>query len=201
MATKTELLNKSLTLIGAAPIVNIDDSTNNARILNRVYDLSLRSILSECMWNFAIKRKLLAISADTFEWYDAGVTIVYVRPSDVIRIYGTNNADSVWKEEGEYIVSDTSGLGIKYVFYHDTVSKWPAQFINAFVDRLAADCAFMILNSKTIAASYVEKYEGISLIKAMAENAQIGVQQYLKDDAWTLAKDSDGGGRADLSYG
>lgn len=201
MATKTEIINKALTLIGAAPVVNIDDSTNNARILNRVYDLSLRSILSECMWNFAIKRSLLATSSDVLEWYDAGVTIVYARPSDVIRIYGTNNDDAVWKEEGEHIVSDTSGLGIKYVYYLDTPSKYPAAFVDALVDRLASDCAFMILNSKTIAQTFLEKYEGVSLIKATAENAQIGTQQYLKDDAWTLAKDSDSGGRADLSYG
>ena len=198
--TKVEIINKALTLIGAAPITSIDDDTNNARVMNRIYDISLRSILSECLWNFATKRRLLATSTDTLEWYDSGVNIVYARPSDCIRIFSTNNDDSVWKEEGDYIISDTSGLGVKYVVYIDTPSKYPASFVDAFVDRLAADAAFMILNNKTMAQTLLEKYEKISLVKASSENAQIGAQQYLKDDEWTLAKDG-GSSRSDLSYG
>jgi hypothetical protein len=49
----------------------------------------------------------------------------------------------------------------------------------------------MILNSKTIAQAFLEKYERVSLPKARSENAQIGSQQYLQDDAWELAKYSD----------
>jgi hypothetical protein len=196
--TKVEIINKSLTLIGAAPIVNITDDTNNARIMNRVYDLSLRSILSECLWNFATKRKLLATSTTALEWYDTGVSTVYARPSDVIRIFGTNDDNAVWREEGDYIISDTAGLGVKYVYYLDTPSKYPASFVDAFVDRLASDAAFMILNNSNIAQKYLEKYEKVSLSKARSENAQIGTQQYLKDDEWVLAKDSSG--RPDLSY-
>jgi hypothetical protein len=196
--TKVEIINKSLTLIGAAPIVNITDDTNNARIMNRVYDLSLRSILSETCWNFATKRKLLATSTTALEWYDTGVSTVYARPSDVIRIFGTNDDNAVWREEGDYIISDTAGLGVKYVYYLDTPSKYPASFVDAFVDRLASDAAFMILNNSNIAQKYLEKYEKVSLSKARSENAQIGTQQYLKDDEWVLAKDS--GTRPDLSY-
>jgi hypothetical protein len=58
----------------------------------------------------------------------------------------------------------------------------------------------MILNSKSVAQSYLEKYEKVSLPKARSENSQVGTQQYLKDDEWVLAKDRDTG-RADLSYG
>jgi hypothetical protein len=196
--TKVEIINKALTLIGAAPIVNITDDTNNARIMNRVYDLSLRSILSETCWNFATKRKLLATSTTALEWYDEGVSTVYARPSDVVRIFSTNDDNAIWREEGDYIISDTAGLGVKYVYYLDTPSKYPASFVDAFVDRLASDAAFMILNNSNIAQKYLEKYEKVSLSKARSENAQIGTQQYLKDDEWVLAKDSSG--RPDLSY-
>jgi hypothetical protein len=189
--TKVELINKALTYIGAAPITSIDDSTNNARIMNRVYDSSRRSILSECMWNFAVKRSLLATSAETLDWYDTGVTIVYMKPSDCIRIFSTNSASATWKEEGDLIVSDTNGLGIKYVYDLDIPSKYPASFAEAFVDRLAADAAFMILNSVKIAEAYLEKYEKLSLPKARAENAQVGTQQYVLDDAWENAKYND----------
>lgn len=201
MATKTSLINKALTLIGATPITSIDDDTNNARIANRVWDTSLRSLLSECMWNFATTRALLATSADTLKWYHSGCTVVYVRPSDAIRIFDTNDEDATWYEEGDYIISDTTGLGVRYVKFTDTVSKFPSSFVEALVDRLCSDAAFMILNSAKVAEAYLKKYETVSLPKARSENAQIGKQQFAKDDAWCAAKYTGASARPDLSYG
>ncbi len=191
---KIEIINKSLTLIGAAPITSLTDASNMARIESRVYDLSLRSILSECPWNFAMKRKLLATSTATLDWYDTGVTVVYQRPSDIIRIFGTNDNKAIWQDEGDYIVSDTAGLGIRYVQYLDVPSKYTASFTDAFIDKLAADCAFMILNSATIAAKYLEKYEKLTLPKAMAENSQGGTQPGMEDNAWIDARDTGAAG-------
>ena len=201
MASKTELINKAITLIGGTPITNITDDTNNARIMNRVYDTSLRALLSECSWNFAIKRTLLATSSDSLAWNDEGVNIVYVRPSDAVRIFRVSDRNATWYEVGDYIVSDTNGLGIEYVQYLDTTSKFPSSFVEALVDRLCSDTAFMVLNDVKIAKAYLEKYKTVSLVDAMAENAQVGMQQGIKDDYWTLAKFGGVGERADLSYG
>ncbi len=62
--SRTEIVNKALTLVGANPIVNLTDDTQNARVVNRVYEIALKSILSECLWRFATRRKLLAQSAE-----------------------------------------------------------------------------------------------------------------------------------------
>ena len=70
--SRTEMCNKSLTLVGANAITSIDDDSQNARILSRIYELSLRSILSEAPWVFALRRSLLAQSTDDLEWYDTG---------------------------------------------------------------------------------------------------------------------------------
>lgn len=188
MISKTELVNKALTLVGAKPIVNLDDDTQNARIVNRVYESSLKSILSETAWNFAIRRKLLALVDWEPDWYYSDELYVYQRPNLCIRTFGSNDEDAVWREEGDYIISDTSGLGVKFTWFINTPSKYPPFFINAFVDLLCADIAFMIINSKQIAESYVEKYNSLSLPKAMAENSQIGTPQEMKDDAWEKAK-------------
>jgi len=186
--TKTELINKSLTLVGANPITNIDDDTNNARVVSRVYEISLRSILSECKWNFATKRKLLADVDTDLEWYFTGESYILQKPANCIRIFGTNDDDAMWREEGDYIITDTDNLGIIYVYYLDDPAKFPASFIEAFCDKLCSDICFMILNSSTKAESFLQKYEAVSLPKARSENAQTGVQQYVKDDAWERAK-------------
>jgi hypothetical protein len=186
--SKTELVNKALTLVGALPITNLDDDTNNARIVNRVYEISLRSILSECKWNFATKRVLLSQVTDTLAWYDTGETYVYQKPADVVRIFGVSADDVTWREEGDFIISDTSGLGIRYVYYLDSPAKYPASFIDAFIDKLCADIAYMIVNSSTLGERFKTLYETVSLQRATSENSMTGRQQTLKDDAWELAK-------------
>lgn len=190
--TKVDLINKALTQLGAAPIVSITDNTANARAVNRVYEISLKAILNESKWNFATKRRLLSLSADTLEWYDSNSTYIYTKPSDAIFIYETNDIYADWRVEGDYIISDTSGLGVRYVYYNEDVAKFPAPFTQAFIDLLSSDIAFYILNSKPKAESMLSKYMTVSLPKAKSKNAQIGQQQQVRDDAWELAKYSDG---------
>ena len=189
--TKTDLLNKALTLVGANPIVSIDDLTNNARILSRVYETALRSVLSEAKWNFATTRSSLSISASVPAWYDIGENIVYDRPNNVIRIYGTSDKNAAWREEGDFIYSDTADLGLRYVYYLDDPSKYPAYFTEALIDRLCSDIAYAIVNSSTLGDKYYKAYEIVSLPKAQSANAQTGIQQTVQDDAWELAKYSD----------
>lgn len=194
--SRTEIVNKALTLIGAQPITNLTDDTNNANIMNRVYKTALKSLLSECCWNFATKRSLLVESTEEMDWNYSGEGYVYVRPSDCIRIFGTNDDSATWREEGDYIISDTTALGIKYVYYNDVPYKFPPSFVEAFVDLLAYQAAFMIVNSSSKAEMMLEKYEKVSLPKARSENAQVGTQQTMRDDAWELAKYANGGGEA-----
>lgn len=190
--TKTELVNKALTLVGANPIVSIDDDTNNARIVSRVYETALRSVLSECKWNFATKRALLSELTDTLAWYDTGETYVYQKPTDMIRIFGVHEDGVAWREEGDYIISDTADLGVRYVYYLDSPAKYSSSFCDALVDRLCSDIAYMIVNSSTLGDKYKQIYETVSLPKARSDNSQTGVQQTMKDDAWELSKYSNG---------
>jgi len=187
--TQTSLINKALTLCGAAPITNITDDTNNARIANRVYEIARQSILSECKWTFAVTRTSLSVSAVDMAWDYPDETTVYVRPADVLRIFDVSDDEAEWRVEGDYIIADTTGLGILYVYDHNNPSKYPPKFLEAFIDKLCSDVCFMITNSATKAAAFMEKYNKVSLPKAMAENSQTGVHQVMKDDAWERAKD------------
>lgn len=189
--TKTDICNKALTLVGAAPINNIDDDTNNARVLSNVYETALRSVLAAGRWNFATKRILLSVSTYVPEWSHTGESYVYQRPADMIRLFETNDEDATWREEGEYILADTAGLGIKYVYFLDIPGKYPSYFVDAFIDRLCADIAYMIVNSSALGDKYKTLYESVSLPSALSSNAQTGTQQTIKDDAWEMAKYND----------
>lgn len=197
--SKTSLCNKALTLCGAAPITNITDDTESARTLSRVYEISRRAILSECRWTFATTRSTISTSADEMPWYHDNENYVYVRPSDAVRIFETNDRYATWREEGDYIISDSQLTGLKYVYDHDDPSKYPALFVDAFIDKLCSDISFMIINSATKAEAFLKKYQTVSLPCAMSANAQTGTHQDPTDDAWLNSKFSNG--RPDRSYG
>lgn len=189
--TQTDIANKALTLVGASPITNITDDTENARVINRVYETSLRTVLSECKWNFATKRVNLSEIVNTLDWNYITETNVYQKPTDMIRIYDTNPQRSIWREEGDNIISDSANFGVQYTYYLDSPSKYPGYFLEAFIDKLASDIAYTIVNSGTLAEKYLDKYVKISRPDAIAANSQTGTQQTPIDDAWTCAKYSD----------
>jgi len=190
--SKTSIAVKALTEVGATPITSLDDGTNNADIVSRVYEISLKAILAECKWNFATKRSLLTLSEDTLAWYEGGENYIYVRPTDIIKIFGTNDNKATFREEQDYIISNTSGLGIRYVYYHDDPTKYSYQFVEAFVDKLCSDIAYIIVNSSSLGDKYKNLYEGVTLPKALSSNSQVGRQQTIQDDAWELAKYQNG---------
>lgn len=196
--SQTQIVNKALVLCGAATITNISDNSPNAIALNNVYELSLQSILSECKWNFCTIRFNPSVLAAASPGYPAfllpGETVVYALPGNVIRIWSYNPANARVREESGNLISDTVNLGIFYTFYDDNPNDYPSYFLDAFIDKLASEISFQIINSAQIAAGFIKKYETVSLPKARSANSQTGIQQSPRDGAWTNSKWFDAGG-------
>ena len=188
MADKVTIVNRALSLLGAEPITNLTDNTREAEIASRIYDESRKSILSECLWNFAAKRDTLNLSTDTLDWYKDQANFVFQLPSDIIRIFGVSSNNINWRIEQQYLIADTNEIGIIYVFNQTDTTKFSASFVDAFADKLAADMCYAILNSNTESKLLLEKYDGVSLPKAMAENSQVGTPAQIIDDLWVNSK-------------
>jgi len=190
--SQTALLNKALVLCGAQTVVSINDNSPNAIALNNVYELSLQSILSECKWNFCTVRSKPSVVASSSTNYPAFLmpseVVVYQIPSNCIRIWATNPTNAKIREESGLLISDTVNLGIFYTFYDDNPNDYPSYFLDAFIDKLCSDIAYMIINSAQIAEAFIKKYETVTLPKAKSANSQTGVQQVPKDGAWTNSK-------------
>lgn len=186
--SKVSLSNKALTLCGASPITSLSDETQNARVVNRIYEISRKSILGEGMWTFALTRTTLTVSADAMAWYETDEAYVYTRPSNAVRIFGVSDKYATWREEGDYIISDTASLGIVFVHDHDNPAKYPPAFLEAFIDKLCSDICFMLLHSATKAEAFLKKYNEVSLPKALSANSQTGKFMKIIDDAWERSK-------------
>src|SRR3990167_2574861 len=190
MATYTTvgLCNHALVLCGASPITALADYSANARALNAIYENARKGFLTECRWTFALTRSSLATSPTVMAWLHAEESYVYVRPDGALRIWQMSDIEAIWREEGEYIISDTATLGTLYTTDHTQVGLWRPKATIAFIDKLCSDISFMILNDAKKGQLFLEKYKKLSLPSAMAEESQTGTHQEPIDDAWLKAK-------------
>lgn len=186
--SKTLMLNTALTRVGAAPIISIDDDSNNARTLARVYELSLRSALGDAKPNFAKKRVKLTQVNVSLEWTESDDGYIYQKPADWVSGIRVSPRTARIKEEGDYIISDTPNLGVLYICYIDVPEKYSSCFIDAFIDKLCSTIAYSVINSASIGDTKLKLYESVSLPKAQSSNSQFGVITEAQDGAWENAK-------------
>lgn len=203
MATYSTLsiANHSLLLLGASPITALTDDTANARAMNEVFENCVKGFLTECRWTFSTTRTTLVTNSTTglFPWQFQEEGYIYDRPGDTtnptnacLRIWDMSDPQARWREEGEYIISDTASLGARWTWYNTEYHLWRPKAITAFMDKLCSDVAYMIINSATKGEYYLKKYQEISLPAAMTENSQTGFQQEPLDGEWLSSKYSDG---------
>lgn len=185
--SKTKIINVALGKLGAKSVVNIDtDDTRESRIALNFYDFTLEQILSEALWGFAQKRVKLATTEDTipFNVNYQNLKYCYQKPTDCIRIFETNDVGAEWVEEGDKILSDSSDLGIIYIYLNTNTIAYPPTFIAAFTDLLAYNMAYDILNSDSKLDMLIRQYQGVSLPKAKTVNAQTGSLPEVNDNFW-----------------
>ena len=193
----TSVVNYALVLCGATTITAITDDTPNARALNTVYEISRKNFLTDNQWLFSTTRSTLStVATSTIAWFHNEESYVYTKPSTALRIWELSERHAVWREEGDYIISDSAGLGAKWAFDQTDLSKWSPYAIEAFSYKLASDIAFMIMNSATKAKALKEYYQSSALPDAMSKNSQTGTFQSVIDDEWEAAKYLNGGNQS-----
>ena len=201
MATYTTIgiCNHALVLCGASPITALTDDSTNARALNAIIENERKSFLTECRWTFSLTRTtLVTVATTTFAWLNVEESYAYTRPSDILRIWQMSDIEAIWREEGSYIFSNSASLGTLATRDHSEYGLWRHKTVEAFIDKLCSVISFTILNDKVKAQAFLEKYEKVSLPKAMAEDSQTGIHQEVQDDAWLKSKY--GGGNPSRSY-
>ncbi len=187
--SKTKICNRALTLLGADRITNVDtEDSIQARTCLALYDETLEDILMEHIWTFAQKRKALGLTTADPVYTDDGVTLVYQRPVDCLKVNFTNIESALVKIEGDKILSDTADLNIKYTFRLTDPQKYSPKFITAFATLLAAEMAFTITASRSMAELLAEAYTKIKLPDAVHVDSQQGTPISPMQDDILLAR-------------
>lgn len=150
MASKVSICSNALLLLGAQTINSLSESTDRALLAANLYDSTRDDVLRSHPWNCATKRVILApeTTAPAF-----GYSAAFVLPSDWLRTMevGEFGYELDYKTENGRILADATALPLRYVFRNDQEATWDAMLVKAMELRMAAEMAYAITSSASMA--------------------------------------------------
>jgi len=157
MASVVGLCNSALNQIGASNIISLTEDSKAARICNQRYEFVRDGVFRAHPWNCLISRQALApdATAPSFTY-----TYQFTLPTDpyCLRILKLSNADIKFEVEGRKVLSDETPLNVVFVARVLDVNQYDMLLIETIVAALAADIAYPLSGSITLAAQLSSLY-------------------------------------------
>ncbi len=190
-ASKIGLANLALYKIGAKRISSFTDGSNEARVINDIYDNCREMVLEEHPWSFAIQTVALQTISITPVDFGDGLSIAYALPEDWLFTYLVNFPFANMRKEEidgqSVLLCDTAGLIIKYIFNNDDPTKYSAKFYEALACKLAAEACFKLVQAgQKVTAEKVDY--GMALLSAMAADSKNSGPDQPSQDEWFQAR-------------
>jgi hypothetical protein len=143
MASKVEIINSALRSLGADSISAPDEDSENARKMDSVYDIVLKSMLRAHPWSFAKKESALSRTSDAPVLDD--FTYIFTLPPDFIKLTKTDVEPTYsHKIKGRALYSNSDAVSIEYIYFCEDTSQFDDAFVEAFAAKLAAELCFAI---------------------------------------------------------
>jgi hypothetical protein len=156
MASDVDIINSALNMIGATNITSRTEDSKAARVTNQRYDFVRDAVFRAHPWHCLVKRQELAAdTTDPIMEFDNA----YQLPADCLRVLRDQYHDTVFRVEGRRIVTDESSIKIIYIARITDPNEYDALLMECISARLAADCAFALTASRTLAADMFALYE------------------------------------------
>ena len=181
MVTKIDICNSALARCGAEQIKSLTEENKRAKVIAAQYEITLRELLNDSPWNFAIARvELEQNSVEPLFGYRYG----YDLPTDSIKVLEVEH-NIPFRVEGDYIFSDLNEkIKIKYVKFIDDPTKYSGSFIKAFYLKLAEDISYSLVQSASLQGQITQEAERY-LRKARSMNSQEGTPESRMPEEYT----------------
>lgn len=177
--TETDICNSALIKVGAERIISLNDETEAARLCKEQYPKMRDELLRSHPWNFAIDRKALAADPIAPVY---GFSNRFQIPGDYLRVLDVWTNRCTWQREGEFILTDSGDVSIRYIKKITDVSKYDANFAEALAAKLAADICYSLVQTSSLKELLLKEAE-MKLRTARSFDAQEGTpQQVIADD-------------------
>ena len=152
MATKLEIINQALILMGESTVSDL--TLPVGEVMERLYDDTRDSLLTSHRWRFAMKKVALSEASGTpvNEW-DKHFTL----PTGMLMLV-TTYPTSTYEIYEDKLLTNHSSVSVDYLF-NPGEKKFPAYFTKAFSKHLAAEACLSITNDKTLAQKLREDAE------------------------------------------
>ena len=170
--TSFQICSTALVLVGANPISSFDDGTTEATVAGRVYEPTVRALLSLPRWTFAKKWKALEQKSGTPL---ARGEVHYHTPADMMELVAVldNQDDPVdYTLAEQAIITRQAGDYTAEYLYRSPEALWSALFVKALTSELASLFALAIPRSQELSDGWSKKHQGIDLPRARRVNAQ-----------------------------
>lgn len=164
MATKLEIWNKALQLLGETKLTSTSEAVPQKAELEIAWATCVLDVFAAGYWNFATVTMSLLDSGSPIIGYSYRFTI----PSDLLRIIQVSGtarflSEADYRIEGGYIYGQVSTLRIRYISStlsaDGSVSSWPITFVEALAARLAAELSYARNTSRERADAMWAFYE------------------------------------------
>lgn len=165
MSTDVEICSRALILIGDQPIASLTEQSVRASVCKNLYPIARREMLRRHTWNCAIKRVILAPLAGSpaFGWSNW-----FAKPGDFLRLLDVGGcAQEDYEFESNRILANATALSIRYVA-DVTEGNWDASLTDVMTMRMAADLAYPITKSTSLAQLKQAEYrDALRIAKAI----------------------------------
>lgn len=201
--TQTSICNKALALLGEDPINSLSDtSTKASRCCKQFYDFSLRSVLEQGKWTFAIIEE--PVQRLNEPDYSKEQKYIYQIPANAALVVGLSkrfsrkkmikhldwdirylpeikerviicNQLSSTSDDIEQDIDQDEQIMIEYIAKTDETSSYTAMFVRCVAAQLAADLAMPLTHDQQKFAAMMQLAESTraqALMQALNEDGQ-----------------------------
>lgn len=174
--------------VGVITSLNPPDANSKGAIrVSQVYSQLLHFCLAQNSWSFAKKTVALATLDVTVEDFGDGVSVAYAFPSDWIKPVKWNLPNAIIRQEAGMIISDSTGLKVKYIFKNDDPTTYTPEFIEAFSTKIAAEVCYDLTNNAAKAKELLNEFDN-KLMQAMASDSQGETPDQAIADEWLTSR-------------
>jgi hypothetical protein len=181
MVSVVGIVNSGLVKVGADPITSFNDDKAEARLASAQYEKLRDEVLRAHPWNFAVARAVLGRLAEAPPF---GFAYRYQLPADCLRVLTLNDGAIVFEVEGRCLLTDEEVAELVYVRCVTDPNEFDAMFREALAYRLAADLAYPLANSTTLATSMLQLYRNALALARSVDGQESGAQRTLEASAW-----------------
>lgn len=169
MADKLTIYRGALRLIGHGASLSSLTEVSHARTeLDNAWTSSVDYLLTEALWNFAIRS--IELSKDDDVTPNFGYDYAFSKPSDWVRTASMSNVgfnDDIgfedYDDEGDYWYASVNPLYVKYVSddasYGYNVGRWRQRFAKALEAHLAFEVAMPLGKDRAVRNDMFNLYE------------------------------------------